>query len=237
MSRVTKARFTAMLAPVLMFAVSGTSSGKDKADSKTAKRYESPKAVFEAYREAYNHRDDSKYFSLLTPETQNGAVFEAFFECAMVGRETVPITSKYVDEAAIENDYEKQYKAKHHIDFAKAYAGHEHDPKFVPPPHDGQLFCDAVAAHVKDKAGFYDAVAKYFKERAAKHHDEPPICPLGDLEELTVQGDTATAHAKVTILPNVAGGETPIKPGESPAIYDKPFKFRRVNGGWLLDSL
>jgi hypothetical protein len=98
------------------------------------------------------------------------------------------------------------------------------------------LWRDAIVAHVKDKAGFFEAVVKYLHERSAKRHDERPVSPLADLEDLDVRGDTATGHAKETIVPNVAGGESPLVPGRSPQIYEKPFAFRRINGGWLLDS-
>ena len=147
-----------------------------------------------------------------------------------------PIVPKYVDARAAVDDYEKQYKKKHGIDLAKFRADHQHDRTFVtPPPQDEQLWRDAVVSHVKDKLGFCVAVAKHFDERDANRHEEKPVWSLGDLEQLVVQGDVATGHAKETMLPR--GGESPRKPGQPPPIYDKPFEFRRLNGGWLLDSL
>jgi hypothetical protein len=225
--------FVALLVPLCLLTASCVSSGDDK----TPKRYASPIAVFDAYRKARDKRDSRVVFSLLTPEAQNDAVFESFFACMEQGsKEMGPNISQYVGIgiATLEDDYEKQYKEKHGIDLAKVRAGHENDPKFVPPPHDEQLWRNAVASHVKDKAGFCEAVAKHFDERAANRHEENPVWPLGDLEHLVVQGDTATGSAKETILPR--GGESPLKPGQSPPIYQKPFKFRQVNGGWLLDS-
>ena len=80
-----------------------------------------------------------------------------------------------------------------------------------------------VAAHVKDKVGFFEEVAKLSEDR--------PISPVGELEQVTAQGDSATGHSKMSITPG---------PGESPPAVekiDKTFRFRRINGGWLLDSL
>jgi hypothetical protein len=195
-----------------------------------ANRYASPTAVFEAYREARGSRDTRTCFSCLTPVMQDEVVFQTFFECAeRNSKEDQALIKSQIDLSAANDDYEKRYKVKHGIDLPKVRAGHENDPKFVPPANDDGLLRDAVAAHVKDIPGFVEAAAKLSKER--------PVSPLGDLRDLVVQGDTATGHAKVTIVPNVAGGETPVKPGESPAVYDRPFKFRRVDGGWLINSL
>ena len=55
-------------------------------------------------------------------------------------KEASAIVKKYVDGAAINDDYEKRYKKKHGIDIAKLRAGREHDATFVPPPHDEQLW-------------------------------------------------------------------------------------------------
>lgn len=236
----------ALVLPALLLAASGASSGDDKANSGTQKRYSSPKAIFEAYREARVKRDARKLFNLFTTKIQDHMVFESFFSCmerqgadaitghgsesGQIGR----LVDKYVDVATLDSDYEKQYKKKHGIDLAKVFAEHQHEQGFVPPPHDEQLYRDVVALHVKDKVGFVEAVGKYFDERAAKRQETTPVWPLGDLENLVVQSNTATGRAKMTILPRA--GEKQKKPGQSPPIYEKPFEFRRINGGWLIDS-
>ncbi len=231
--------FLTLLVPIILFAASGASSENEKTGPGAQKRYESPKEVFDAYRKAREKRDYRTIFLLSSPKRQNDAVYEAFFACMEQGsKEMGPLVPKYVDMTALGEDYEKQYKKKHGIDFAKFSAEHQHDQTFVPPPpHDDQLWYDAVVSHVKDKLGFCLAVGKHFDERDAKNHAVGPISPLGDMEHLVVKGDTATGRAKETLLPNVAAGESPLKPGQSPAVYDKPFEFRRVNGCWLLDSL
>jgi hypothetical protein len=221
---------------ILLFAASCASSGDDKKDAGTQKRYPSPTAVFDAYRKARDKRDVRTFFSLLTPRAQSDVVFESFFECMEVGSEEMgAIVPKYVDVATLDDDYDKQYKKKHGIDIAEVSAGHDNDPTFVPPPYDEQLWRDVVVAHVKNKAEFCEAVEKHFDKTAADRHEENPVFPLGDLEHLVVKGDTATGSAKETILPR--GGESPRKPGQSPPVYEKPLKFQRVNGGWLLDSI
>ena len=207
----------------------------DKKETGNEKRYPSPKAVFEVYREARAKRDYRKCFSCLTPEAQNEAAFESFFGCAMrKWGDVAAIVKKYVDTARIGDAYKKKYKEKHGIDIAKAVERYKNDPTLTPPPRDRQLLRDVVAAHIKDKAGFYEAVGKYSDKRAADRHEANPVCPIGDLEQLVVQGDTATGKAKVTILPR--GGESPRRPGQPARAYEKPLKFRRINGGWLLDS-
>lgn len=244
------AGFVVLLGPILTFSGLSAAGGAEKADPNAVKRYESPKAVFEAYRVARQKRDSCKLFSLMTAEVQNAEVFEAFFECMELRgadvatarrsdtKEIDRIIKEYVDTRTLDRDYEKAYQKKHGIDLKKFTEDHQHDKTPVSaPPQDEELVQSVVAAHVEDKAGFFEAVEKYLHERAVKEQSVGPVHPLGDLQQLAVHGDTAEGRAKETILPNVAGGEGPLKSGESPAVYDRSFKFRRVNGGWLIDSL
>ena len=159
----------------------------------------------------------------LTPEAQNEATFEVFFACAESNSERdLAIAKKYVDLASIDGDYDKRYKEKHGVDLGKHRAGHENDPNYVPPASDRDLLRDTVASHVKDKAGFFEAVARL--------SEGAPGPPLGDLEKLIVNGGTATGRAKIALPP---------KPGERPPTVhwlEKTFRFRRIDGGWLLNS-
>jgi hypothetical protein len=213
----------ALVAPMLGLAASGADRETGRTNLGTQKRYASPKAVFDAYREAREKHDKRKLFSLLTPNAQNYAVFESFFACTEQGsKEMGSIVPTYVDLPATVDDYEKRYKKKHGIDPAKP---------LPPDAHDGELWCDAIVSHVKDKAGFYEAVSNHFDERAAKRHEKRPVPPLGELQHLDVHGEWASGTAKLTIIPG---------PGESPPRVnpiDKSFRFRKVNGGWLIDSL
>jgi hypothetical protein len=200
-------------------------------------RYQTPTAVFDAYREARGKRNYRKVFSCLTSESQNDAIFEAFFTCmeaqgadAIKGRGPEAkgigrLVGRFLDARTLHDDCEKQYKKKHSIDSAKP---------LPPDARDDQLWRDVVVSHIKDKAGFYEAVVKHFDERAAKRHEERPVEPLGELQRLDVHGahgEWATGSAKLTLIPG---------PGESPPVVnpiDKTFRFRKVNGGWLIDSL
>jgi hypothetical protein len=84
MSRGFTAGVLTLFIPIFLFVASCASSGDDKMENETQKRYSSPKAVFDAYREVRGKREWGKLFSLLTPETQKNAVFEAFFSCMML---------------------------------------------------------------------------------------------------------------------------------------------------------
>jgi hypothetical protein len=93
--------FGVSLVPLFLLAASCASSASDK----TPNRYQSPKAVFDAYREARAKRDARTVFSLLTPQAQNDATFETFFACMEQGsQEMGPIVQRYVDIAAIKDD-------------------------------------------------------------------------------------------------------------------------------------
>ncbi len=197
----------------------------------TSNQYSSPTAVFNAYRQAGAKGDWRKLFSCYTPRVQDGVVCESLFGSAeRNSEEDLAILKKYVDLAGINEEYKSKYKAKHGVDLAKLVAEHEHehDPKFKPPARDDELWVHAVVAHIKDKVGFVEAVAKV---------SEVKLYPKGDLDGLLVRGDTASGHAKETILPDVEHGERPLKPGESPAVYDRHYTFRRIKGSWLIDSL
>ena len=221
-------RFVALLVPLLCSPASRANAEEDKAP----KRYASPAAVFNAYREARGKREWRKIFSLRTIEAQNDDVFESFFALGMQDtKETRAIQKKYgLDDAAFEQALSKGYKDKYGIDIGTADGAAKAESL---ADSNRQLLVDVVATLVKDKPGFVEAAAKHSDERAANLHEANPVWPLGDLEHLVVQGDRATGSAKETILPRA--GESPRKPGQPPLIYEKPFKFRRLNGGWLLD--
>ncbi len=219
-------RSIGLAVPLVLLTIVSARAG----DGSSKDSYSSPKTVFNAYREASAKRDRRKLFACYTPRVQDFIVCNSYFVCVeRNSKEDIAALNKYVDEARIKQEYEKKYEAKHGVDLGKLLKEHGNDPNFVPPPRDDQLWVDAVVANVKNKLEFVEAVAKVTERK--------PVPRRGDLEGLVIQGDTATGHAKETLLPDVEAGETPLKPGESPAVYDRPFKFRRINGGWLIDSL
>lgn len=119
------------------------------------------------------------------------------------------------DDAALDGFLKMEYAADR-AESGKVESGAE------PGPVPRAVVCNILAAHIKDKAGFFDAVAMLSKR---------PISPLGGLEQIIVRGDTAAGSAKLTYIPT---------PGESPRIVnptDKAFRFRKVDRGWSLESL
>ena len=213
----------AALVPVLLLAASCAGeqdAGTGKHRLSTPKRFSSPEAAFDAYREARRKQAWRKCFSCLTPDCQNDAVFETFFGCAMRdSEESRAIVKKYVDLAAVGSDYERKYKEKHGVDLRKLTSRHGTDAKSVRPKQDRDLMQDALAANVKDKAGFYDAAGKLFAKKK-------PDARLGKLEQVVIRGDTATGRAPLIRLPSEKAEKSRCK----------TFKFRKINGGWLLDS-
>jgi hypothetical protein len=225
------AGFVAVLPPLFLMASLWASS----ADDSPPKRHPSPKAVFDAWREARARRDWRTCFYLLTREVQDYAVFESYFSCAINdSKDTNAILKRFaVDEATLTSDLRREYKAKHGVEPAddkslqdaleKEYKA-QHG---VPPdsPHD--VMSDILSRRIKDKAGFCESAANVLSDR--------PASPIGDLEQVVVQDDTATGHASVQGFHH----ETP--PGGAPRKVedklDKTFRFRKVDGGWLLDSL
>ena len=215
---------------------------RDAENDNPQNRYVSPIAVFDAFRQARASRDWRKVFFCLTPDGQKNAVFEAFFGCAERGSEEDLATLKTygLDEATLKDTLKNEYKARHGVYPDDATLLEAIDRQYgADAPGAGAIKNAAeseaamlarkeavvrnlVVVHVKDKAGFFEAAAKLSKRS---------VSPLGDLEWVIVRGDAATGSAKLTYIPT---------PGESPRIvktHDKTFRFRKIDGGWLLDSL
>jgi hypothetical protein len=221
MRNAPPAGFFAALIPVLLLTVSCASSESDT----PPQGYASPAAVFEAYREARIKRDWSKIFFLLTPDAQNDALFEGYFECGIRdSKESNAILSKYgLDDASLKIPLRKEYQEKYGVDIATLDENSHGEATRTPPSLDRESVVEFVSAQVKDKVGFFGSVANLSRDI--------PVAPLGDLEQVVIHNDAATGGATMTTAPTL---------GEPPPVVDKThktFRFRRVNGGWLLDSL
>ncbi|REK19457.1 MAG: hypothetical protein DWQ37_01275 [Planctomycetota bacterium] len=210
--------------------------------------YASPNAVFDAYRHAYNNQDWRSLYFLCTRELQQELVFEAAFKCYEVGdadSATRRIEEKFgASEADLTKKYYESYKRKHghgdvidkylakaipHLE-AKAGSGVETDESQFSEeaaavkalPADKELQIQAVYDATKDKVGYFAAV-----QEMVQSGRKPNV--IGDLKELVVDGDTATGHATILKRPG------PRESKQTDSTYDKRFKFRQLNGGWLVD--
>ncbi len=68
----------ALSLPIFLFVASSSIAG----DGSSKGSYQSPTAVFNAYRQAGAKRDLRKLFSCYTPRVQDGVVFDSFFASA-----------------------------------------------------------------------------------------------------------------------------------------------------------
>jgi hypothetical protein len=112
--------FGGLLASSFVFAWFIASNGAEGPDLRPQTRYESPNAVFNAFKEAREKRDARRVFSLLTRKCQDREVFEAYFECGFEAAneskkgsssEGEAILAKFVDKSLVE-DAEKEYKKR-----------------------------------------------------------------------------------------------------------------------------
>lgn len=221
------------------------------------KVYSSPDAVFDAYRQAHRSGNWRSFYFLFTLEVQRDMVFEAQFACGEVDGPALEAIQKKLGPTETETGkkYFEAYKRKHGhgevIDkfLAKAIPHWEAKDReaagakaeaagtATPPeeaalvealPNDEELNRQAIYDATKDKVGFFEEVQKVLENGRNSNI-------IGDLRQVDIKDDKATGRAEITIVPTP--GETPPKSGGSRPPYDKPFKFRRINGGWLLDSL
>ena len=187
--------------------------------------YATPAAVFDAYREARRKKEWRKCFDCLTPDAQKSMVFELVFQCGLGGSERAPLIVKEFVDDKLQSDFDKKFKEKFGMDHATFREKLRSDPNVAAQEtSEHQLLCDVVAAHVRDRAGFFEAVSNLFDQG-----DEP----LGELKQIMVDGDTASGQTESMMQHLSSSGDGVYKVVRSR--YDKTFQFRKVNGGWLID--
>jgi hypothetical protein len=181
-------------------------------------RYESPIAVFNAFREARSKGNWEKCFSTLSPSAQDDAVFEMFFACAEAdSSQSRAVLSKVgLDEGSLSRRLEAKMKE------LGDSAPEASDPRRA----DRGVLREVVCAQIRDKTAFYVAVRNLFEGKSG-------LPPLGDLEDLVIEGNVATGRAK-TILSYI-GSETEKADRVVESESYRSFNFRMSDRGWLID--
>jgi hypothetical protein len=203
--------------------------GANKRGAKVLNDYSSPQAVFESAREARRQRDWRRCFACLTPAAQKDALFESFFACAESGTEEGrEIIATYIDDAAkFKADMDKKDEAQQRsAGKARADNPGTNEPRQEGGSSDRDVLSDALFDHIKDKAGFYAAASDLIEGKV-------PSSVLGPFEGLAVDGDRAEGRAKVKSWSLLRSPGQPPKKIEDESY--KTFKFRRIEGKWLID--
>jgi hypothetical protein len=171
-----------------------------------------------------------------------------------------------VDMKAMYAEYQKRYKKKHGTDTAKAIgdrnraaakaaeygnnhatkqpasertlattSGAEQTPARCDHPHDEDLYREVVGDQIKDNVGFFVEVTRLLTQM---EHDSPTgdLSPeiLGDLEQVSVNDDVATGRAEVRHFHLEARNAEPLRKVATTSYTT--YRFRRLNGGWLIES-
>lgn len=260
MRRFTSSFFLLAVLSVAFVLLSHESTAAEKPDPELPKVYPSPGAVFEAYREAREKQDYRTVFFCLTPESREPAVFEAWFAANMHLNQPkmLAVLEKFgVEEKVINAEYFKCFREKHGVDIDKLIAEHEKAHKKAPkspekektatppgiavpspfpegrqvdpgpplPPTDQDLLRKVLLARISDKAGFFAAVENVLANREWDSN-------FSKLENLTIQGNTATgcAHTVIFCL-TAAPGKQEKKVG---SVVKEAFNFRKWKGSWLI---
>jgi hypothetical protein len=203
----------------------GCGAGTDKSLESAMKVYPSPRALFEAYRDASRHGDWQAIYHMSTSEAQRNMVFESYFACGEVSTPALKaLQDKFgPSEATLGKTLREEYGRKHGADIGQGEtAGNA--------ARDQDLLRQVFFALTKDKVGFFTEVQKELNKQGGRS-----LAPViaGDLEDLTVNGDTATGRVVVRLfhLGHDRGGG-PEREVETTSYTT--FHFRRVKRGWLL---
>lgn len=179
----------------------------------------SPQEVFDAFRAAESREDWHTIYSCFTPKLKNAAVIE-LLEGSYLFPDTKKVDEvrkKYgVNTSVAMVEYNRRLKEK--------YGVLPHEQKVRSP--DRLLLQEIVLAQLTDKEGFFVEMQKtlFNKEWTPE---------LGDLEQIDIQGDSASARANKTVY-TLRGetGDTATKVAEK---ITARFQFSKENGVWLMD--
>src|SRR5262245_12748820 len=221
---LTTSTAKAWLIPLLILMASCARHHENKPSAAQSRStYATPVAVFDAYRGARRKREWRKCFDCLTPESQKDMMFEIFFACAMSdSSEVAAMCKKYIGgRDTFNEDYERRYKEKHGVSIEEVRAKEQtEEPRGPTATSDRDLLVEVLNAHIQDKAGFYESAANLLEQGESYE-------PLGELKQLTVEGDTASGQAESMMQHLSSSGDGVDKVVRSR--YDKAIHFRKVN--------
>jgi hypothetical protein len=220
-----------ILLPILT--ASCTRQGESKPNAAQARGiYATPADVFEAYKEAEWKREWRKSFDCFTPEAQKNMMFELAFQVglsALDGSQKASL-KKFFDGKR-EPDFEQEFQEKFGMDHATFREKMRGDPNLAAmEAAEQQLVRDVMAAHVRDKAGYFEAVRNLLDLSNDRGF-------VGELKQVTVEGDTASGQADSIYqsLSNEVSDEGKRVQKRVRTRFDNTLRFRKVNGGWLIE--
>lgn len=182
--------------------------------------YNSPRAVYDAFRMAISNEDWRAVYSCLTPQMKLAVVWE-LLEDSYISRETKTIEEvrkKYgFDANAAMLEYNRRIKEKQGV------LPHEQQVRLP----DRSLIQEIVSAQITDKEGFFVEMTKAL----GRSELEPE---LGELEQIQVEGEKATGRANKMVFHLEGGVGVPDrKVGEK---ITATFRFSKEKGSWLIDT-
>ena len=216
--------------PLIVPLSPGLSQDATTTNTTVIRGYPTPKAVFDANREASRKQDYRTFFACLTSEAQRVCLFETFFASGTAPSEKSAaikaITDKYI-QGNWEEAFKVRYREKFGIDYANARKQQAKNPA-IRLPNDTELLAEVLAEHIPDQVGFFsDMSAVLFT------HDTSP--PLGsDLSNVVINGDTATGQTESQTESMGSDGQGPYR--KEVRKFQMTIRFRRTNAGWLLDA-
>ena len=249
---------------IALSAMSPMTLAEDKPVPTAPKAYSSPRAVFDAFREAYTKRDWHTVFYCQTPDVRDNLVFEAYFGCHMHpdNPKVLAVLKKYgAESSTIDAEYYKRHKKKFGVDLGKLTAEREvREAKAAEDyfkkqgksaPQNGKPEAAVAVPDFEADIGpplpavdqkiFREVVVEQIADKTGFYAAANEIIassdslpPIGKLEQLTIRDDAATGRANNTIYVLAAA------PGKAPRkmgqTFLTTFHFRKLNGGWLIDK-
>lgn len=217
--------------PFLLIALTAA-SGQEAARTRSSatRGYPTPKAVFDAHREASRKQDYRTFFACLTPEAQRVGLFETYFASGTAPLEKSAAIKAITDQHIQGNwqeTFKERYREKFGIDYANARQQQAKNPS-IRLPNDTELLAEVLAEHISDQVGFFADMS------AVLFTPETPPTFGNDLRNVVITGDTATGQTESQTESIGSDGQGQNR--KEIRKYQLTIRFRRTNAGWLLES-